>query len=660
MNEIGVFAQDSWRLTPTFTLNYGLRWELQLPFAAAHDTCSTSTLADLCGLSGLGDGPDGRGCNLFKPGVAATGTVPQYVQYDQGNPGYDTDWNNFAPNVGVAWRPNVQGGWLRTLLGDPEQATVRGGYSWRSTASAWTRSPALRRQPGRAPIDATRNTATGHTRVLPGESWPVLFRETARLGAAAVPGRPAYPIAVAHRRQRRQHLRSGHPDAVHALVVGRLPALARHDMAVEVRYVGNRNMNGWTTENWNDENIFENGFLDEFKLAQANLRGQRRRRLRRPTFLLVTYRGAGTGTSPLPTYLAYFSARPGGAGRRPGALHVDELHEHAVDRPPRPVRAGSARRRQRPARQRDVPHQRDRRRAAGELLRDEPGRRRRQHHARRGAARATTRCSSTSAAGSRTGLLGNATTPSPGRYGPISTAVCAATALYPPDDDGRAARDQDEVDLRDPGRPRQALRQRHEPVAERRHRQLGVLGHRPRAGPRASAEQRASWSACRGRAAERLQDPHGATTRRGAAARCSACRRTSSTTRAARSTPTRPRRPATARDGVPTGRYIAPASAPGCIAVYAGDCGTPRNIYVRGPLFTRFDMRFKKRFPFGRKASFELQLELLNVFDNINFNHDVQRRRRRRQHRFQVTSGLHGHQHDVRSGRADRAAGVAG
>ena len=28
----------------------------------------------------------------------------------EGSTGYTTDWNNFAPNVGVAWRPNVQGG----------------------------------------------------------------------------------------------------------------------------------------------------------------------------------------------------------------------------------------------------------------------------------------------------------------------------------------------------------------------------------------------------------------------------------------------------------------------------------------------------------------------------------------------------------------------
>ncbi len=74
-------------------------------------------------------------------------------------------------------------------------------------------------------------------------------------------------------------------------------------------------------------------------------------------------------------------------------------------------------------------------------------------------------------------------------------------------------------------------------------------------------------------------------------------------------------------DGPPTGRYIAPASSPSCIAIYAGDCGAPRQVMLLGPLFSRFDMRINKRFPFGRKANVELDLEMLNVFDNINFNH---------------------------------------
>jgi hypothetical protein len=41
---------------------------------------------------------------------------------------------------------------------------------------------------------------------------------------------------------------------------------------------------------------------------------------------------------------------------------------------------------------------------------------------------------------------------------------------------------------------------------------------------------------------------------------------------------------------------------------------------VNGPAFVRFDFRLTKRFPLGRKANVELNIEALNVFDNINFN----------------------------------------
>ncbi len=40
---------------------------------------------------------------------------------------------------------------------------------------------------------------------------------------------------------------------------------------IEVRYVGNVSKDQWMTKNYNEVNIFENGFLNEFKAAQANL-----------------------------------------------------------------------------------------------------------------------------------------------------------------------------------------------------------------------------------------------------------------------------------------------------------------------------------------------------------------------------------------------------
>ena len=50
------------------------------------------------------------------------------------------------------------------------------------------------------------------------------------------------------------------------------------DMVVEVRYVGTRSRENWDTLNYNERNIIENGFLNEFRQAQANLQAQHRRR----------------------------------------------------------------------------------------------------------------------------------------------------------------------------------------------------------------------------------------------------------------------------------------------------------------------------------------------------------------------------------------------
>ena len=72
-------------------------------------------------------------------------------------------------------------------------------------------------------------------------------------------------------------------------------------------------------------------------------------------------------------------------------------------------------------------------------------------------------------------------------------------------------------------------------------------------------------------------------------------------------------------DGPPSGRYLAPAGAPGCIILYTYDCGQT-DTWLLGPSFVRFDITLKKRIPFGRKASFDIQVDFLNAFNNINFN----------------------------------------
>ena len=139
LDVFSLFAQDSWRLTPTLTLNAGLRWDLQMPFSPTNDTMSTASLADVCGVSGVGDGGIYDACNFYAPGPG-NGKLPEFQQFSTDTRGYNTDWDNFAPNVGFAWRPNVETGWLRicsAILNRPRSAAaIRSRSSVRASAGS--------------------------------------------------------------------------------------------------------------------------------------------------------------------------------------------------------------------------------------------------------------------------------------------------------------------------------------------------------------------------------------------------------------------------------------------------------------------------------------------------------------------------------------------
>ena len=131
-------------------------------------------------------------------------------------------------------------------------------------------------------------------------------------------------------------------------------------MALEVRYVGTRGHDSWRTHvdgnngggngngtlNYNEFNIFENGFIDEFRLAQAQPARRTSRAGRGTTF---AYTGA-PGTAPLPTFLAFFNAQSAGECRQRRALHRHELDERDVPRTSwrRAIRIRSASRRPAP------------------------------------------------------------------------------------------------------------------------------------------------------------------------------------------------------------------------------------------------------------------------------------------------------------------------
>jgi hypothetical protein len=296
-----------------------VRWDVQLPFSAGNSTMSTVTMADFCGLSGLGDGGTYSRCRFLTPGAGPGAVTPSFKQLTSGTLGYKTDWNNVAPSAQIAWRPNQRGAFWRALLGDPDQATVRAGYSIayeRQGMAVFTDTFGSNQG---STISLNRDEAQGNL-VSPGEAWPVLLSQSNRLFNQSFREDPTYPIAV--RAGRADSLNGFAPDLKIGMAQTWTVSLQRSlgkDMAMEARYVGTYGSNQWSQLDYNcqtstsgqctnirGEVLAANGFLDEFRLAMRNLQANNASGIsgRSGSF---AYFGPGSGTSPLPIYLAYLN-----------------------------------------------------------------------------------------------------------------------------------------------------------------------------------------------------------------------------------------------------------------------------------------------------------------------------------------------------------------
>jgi len=272
----GLFAQDSWKMKRNLTVNLGLRWDFVSPDRDLTGKYHSLTPQDLYGPTGVGD--------LFNPGPQSlTGTNDPVYTAREAPYGH---WRlTPQPAIGIAWTPRSEGNFFERLLGG-DTSVVRAGYSLRRFTMpqqfVWDMgssfglafyqnfrsSPSTSGDPG---------TFMPGSIQLGGPGW--LPQSCATTGSA-----PACFVYSPQQYDRVIHMKD-------STFIGGAAAAIRNDIrqpysqswtlgiqrqlgggrAIEVRYNGNRTIHQWLAMDINEVNIFENGFLDEFKKAQNNL-----------------------------------------------------------------------------------------------------------------------------------------------------------------------------------------------------------------------------------------------------------------------------------------------------------------------------------------------------------------------------------------------------
>lgn len=295
----GLFFQDSWKMAPTLTLNYGLRWDFTGDNYDLTGAYHSTSLASIYGPSGVG--------NLFKPGSLLGTSTPTI---DARSHVY-APWNvSPQPAVGLAWNPKGFEGPLGKFFGDGK-TVIRAGYNLRRFTMPqqyyWDNASsygAFFYQNFYLNANNTGQTGTFSPGSLSlGSSMPTYglaptayvksepLSDFTFLNSVAVTGVDP-------------HIKQPYTESWNFGIERQLG----HG-ALEVRYNGNRSLHQWIAIDPNEVNIFENGFLTEFQHAQANYKANHAAGIES-----FGYNGLA-GQYKLPIFDAAFAGEsPGGTG----------------------------------------------------------------------------------------------------------------------------------------------------------------------------------------------------------------------------------------------------------------------------------------------------------------------------------------------------------
>lgn len=252
----GLYLQDAFRVTPHLSLNYGFRWQLTGPIHNTNNFDASPTYADLLGPS----------TQLFNPGQLNGNLNP--VVTLRPTP-YKADLKQPAPNFGFAWNPVWQNGLLNKLAGG-DNLVIRGGARISHYDEGWTTfeqatffsNPGPTQTvflfPGSGQGQFTAGSLNLQSTITP-NGFPTSFSFPLQESAFTFSGQPFGTIDP--------KIRPPYVESWNFGIQRKLPGAT----VLEVNYVGNHSVHMWTNTDLNEVNIFENGFLREFKNAQNNL-----------------------------------------------------------------------------------------------------------------------------------------------------------------------------------------------------------------------------------------------------------------------------------------------------------------------------------------------------------------------------------------------------
>jgi hypothetical protein len=267
LNQTALFIEDSYKLRPTLTLNLGLRWDFTGASKDETGFYTHPTMQDLWGPTEVGQ--------IFQPGTL--GGDPNPVEGPHAE-GYNPTYVHPEPNIGVAWNPQEKRDTLLGRLLGNGVTVIRASYTFKNYTEGAQNFWNFGSNNGanfntyyyaypEAPVSGT--PAPGFYNagsVNLGGTLPALTSTSPSPFQSVIPesyqsfSGTGYLTFDPNIKQ----------PYVESWQVGIQRQLSPNNV-LELRYVGNVSKDQWLGVNYNEVNIFENGFLKDFTAAQANL-----------------------------------------------------------------------------------------------------------------------------------------------------------------------------------------------------------------------------------------------------------------------------------------------------------------------------------------------------------------------------------------------------